>query len=88
MATLTDPLSLAAFITPPTCPYSLPTNQYIAGWKSLTQGGDPARNFHQILMSDDQGGEVVHIHAESMFIVNQESIACSQRPSASLNLQG
>jgi len=69
-------------------PYSLPTNQYIAGWKSLTQGGDPARNFHQILMSDDQGGEVVHIHAESMFIVNQESIACSQRPSASLNLQG
>ena len=39
-------------------------------------------------MSDDQGAEVVHIHAESMFIVNQESIACTQRPSASLNLQG
>jgi type VI secretion system secreted protein VgrG len=69
-------------------PYPLPASQFIAGWKSLTEGGDPTKNFHQILMSDDQGAEVVHIHAESMFIVNQESIACTQRPSASLNLQG
>jgi type VI secretion system secreted protein VgrG len=69
-------------------PYPLPASQFIAGWKSLTEGGDPSRNYHQILMSDDQGAEVVHIHAESMFIVNQESIACTQRPSASLNLQG
>jgi len=24
-------------------PYALPSNQYIAGWKSLTQGGDPSK---------------------------------------------
>ena len=69
-------------------PYPLPANQYIAGWKSLTEGGDPSKNYHQILISDEKGAEVVHIHAESSFIVNQESIKISSRPSFSVDQQG
>ena len=69
-------------------PYPLPSNQYIAGWKSLTQGGDPSKNFHQILMSDEQGAEVVHIHAESMFIAHQENQQCSMRPQFDGSFQG
>ena len=69
-------------------PYALPSNQYIAGWKSLTEGGDPTSNFHQILMSDEKGAEVVHIHAESMFIANQEAQKVAQRPALSVDQQG
>ena len=69
-------------------PYTLPSNQYIAGWKSLTEGGDPTSNFHQILMSDEKGAEVVHIHAESMFIANQEAQKVAQRPALSVDQQG
>ena len=69
-------------------PYSMPANQYIAGWKSLTQGGDPSVNFHQIIMSDEKGGEVVHIHAETSFIVNQEKQQIAQRPKLDINHQG
>ena len=69
-------------------PYSLPSNQYIAGWKSLTEGGDPTKNFHQILMSDEKGAEVVHIHAESVFIAHQENQQCSMRPQFDASFQG
>ncbi len=69
-------------------PYPLPASQYIAGWKSLTEGGDPTKNFHQILMSDEQGAEVVHIHAESMFVAHQESTQFNRRPSQEINIQG
>jgi len=69
-------------------PYPLPANQYIAGWKSLTQGGDPSVNFHQIFMSDEKGAEVVHIHAESSFIVNQEKQQIAQRSKLDINQQG
>ena len=69
-------------------PYSLPANKFIAGWKSLTQGGDPSKNFHQILMSDEKDAEVVHIHAESMFITHQESQQFTKRPSLDVNFQG
>jgi uncharacterized protein involved in type VI secretion and phage assembly len=68
--------------------YSLPANKFIAGWKSLTQGGDPSKNFHQILMSDEKDAEVVHIHAESMFITHQESQQFTKRPSLDVNFQG
>ena len=69
-------------------PYPLPANQYIAGWKSLTEGGDPSKNYHQILISDEKGAAVVHIHAESSFIVNQENITIGSRPSFSVVQQG
>ena len=69
-------------------PYALPSNQYIAGWKSLTQGGDPSRNYHQIFMSDESDAAVVHIHAESMFIANQEAQQVTQRPVLSIDQQG
>jgi type VI secretion system secreted protein VgrG len=69
-------------------PYALPSNQYIAGWKSLTQGGDPSKNFHQIFMSDESDAAVVHIHAESMFIANQEAQQVTQRPVLSIDQQG
>jgi type VI secretion system secreted protein VgrG len=69
-------------------PYALPSNQYIAGWKSLTQGGDPSRNYHQILMSDESGAEVVHIHAESMFVAHQENTQFNRRPNQEINIQG
>ena len=69
-------------------PYALPANKFIAGWKSLTQGGDPSKNFHQILMSDEKDAEVVHIHAESMFITHQESQQFTKRPSLDVNFQG
>jgi type VI secretion system secreted protein VgrG len=69
-------------------PYPLPASQYIAGWKSLTEGGDPTKNFHQILMSDEQGAEVVHIHAESMFVAHQENTQFNRRPSQEINIQG
>jgi len=69
-------------------PYVMPDNQYLAGWKSLTQGGDPSVNFHQIIMSDEKGGEVVHIHAETSFIVNQEKQQIAQRPKLNFIQQG
>ena len=69
-------------------PYTLPSNQYIAGWKSLTEGGDTTKNYHQILMSDEKGAEVVHIHAESTFIAHQESQNLSSRPKIDMSFQG
>ena len=69
-------------------PYALPDNMYIAGWKSLTQGGDPSANFHQILMSDEKGAEVVHIHSESVYIVQQESQQVSIKPSHDVHFTG
>ncbi len=69
-------------------PYALPANQYIAGWKSLTEGGDPSKNYHQILMSDESGAEVVHIHAESMFVAHQENTQFNRRPNQEINIQG
>ena len=69
-------------------PYPMPENKFIAGWKSLTEGGDPTKNFHQILMSDEKGAEIVHIHAESMFIAHQESQQVSKKPNLDVNFQG
>ena len=69
-------------------PYALPSNQYIAGWKSLTEGGDPSNNYHQILMSDESNAAVVHIHAESMFVAHQENTQFTRRPNQEINLQG
>ena len=69
-------------------PYPMPENKFIAGWKSLTEGGDPTKNFHQILMSDEQGNEIVHIHAESMFLTHQESQQIANRPNLDVNFQG
>lgn len=69
-------------------PFELPANKYIAGWKSLTENGDPSKNYHQILMSDEKGAEVVHIHAESMFVAHQESQQFNMRPKLDVNFQG
>ena len=69
-------------------PYPLPANQYIAGWKSLTQGGDPSKNYHQILMSDEKGAEVIHIHAESTLVAHQEKTQFNRRPGQEINIQG
>ncbi len=69
-------------------PYHLPKHKYIGGWKSLTQGGDPSQNYHLMLMSDEQGGEVVHIHAERSFIAHQESVQVSMRPNVDMSFQG
>jgi len=69
-------------------PFPLPENRYIAGWKSLTQEGDPSKNFHQILMSDEKGGEVVHIHAEKTLIAHQESRQVTMRPNLDMSFQG
>ncbi len=69
-------------------PFPLPEHRYIAGWKSLTQGGDPSKNFHLVLMSDETGGEVVHIHAERSFVAHQESFHVSMRPNVDMSFQG
>ena len=71
-----------------TPPYPMPQSMYIAGWKSLTQDGDPSSNYHQILMSDEKGAEVVHIHAEGKFITQQESANVSRKPGLDINFQG
>ena len=71
-----------------TPPYPMPQSMYIAGWKSLTQDGDPSSNFHQILMSDEKGAEVVHIHSESVYIVQQESQQVSIKPSHDVHFTG
>ncbi len=69
-------------------PFPLPENRYIAGWKSLTEGGDPSKNFHQILMSDEKQGQVLHIHAEKTLIAQQESRQVSIRPNLDMTIQG
>ena len=69
-------------------PFPMPQSVYISGWKSLTEGGDPTKNFHQILMSDEKGAEIVHIHAESMFIAHQETQQISKKPNLDVNFQG
>ena len=69
-------------------PYHLPEHKYIAGWKSLTQGGDPSKNYHLVLMSDETNAEVVHIHAERSFITHQESVQVSMRPNVDMSFQG
>ena len=69
-------------------PFPLPEHRYIAGWKSLTQNGDPTKNFHLMLMSDEANGEVVHIHAEKSFIAHQESFQVSMRPDLDMTFQG
>jgi type VI secretion system secreted protein VgrG len=69
-------------------PYALPDNMYIAGWKSLTQGGDPTVNFHQILMSDESSAPVVAIHSESIFVSNQENQQKLLRPKYDFDFQG
>lgn len=69
-------------------PYALPANKYIAGWKSLSQGGDPAHNFHQILMSDEKGLEIVHIHAEGSVVVHQEESEFRRTHQHDIHLQG
>lgn len=69
-------------------PFVMPDNMYIAGWKSLTQGGDPSGNFHQILMSDEKGAEIVHIHAEGSYIVQQESQQVSFKPGRDIHFTG
>jgi type VI secretion system secreted protein VgrG len=69
-------------------PFAMPDNMYIAGWKSLTQGGDPARNYHQILMSDEKGAEIVHVHAEGSYIVQQETQQVSFKPANDIHFTG
>jgi len=69
-------------------PFAMPDNMYIAGWKSLTQGGDPGRNYHQILMSDEKGAEIVHVHAEGSYIVQQESQQVSFKPGQDIHFTG
>jgi len=39
-------------------------------------------------MSDEKGAEIVHIHAESMFIAHQESQQVSKKPNLDVNFQG
>ncbi len=69
-------------------PFPMPEHRYIAGWKSLTQGGDPSKNYHLVLMSDETGGEVVHIHAERSFITHQKSYQAGMRPNLDMSFQG
>ncbi len=69
-------------------PFPMPEGRYIGGWKSLTQGGDPSKNFHLVLLSDEKDGEVVHIHAERSFIAHQESVQVSMRPNVDMSFQG
>ena len=61
-------------------PFELPANAYVAGFKSLTQGGDPSVNYHLILMGDAKGEEAVVIHSENILINQQESQQVAKRP--------
>ena len=61
-------------------PFELPANAYLAGFKSLTQGGDPVANYHLVLMGDAKGEEAVLIHAENTLLCQQESHQVSRRP--------
>jgi type VI secretion system secreted protein VgrG len=69
-------------------PYPMPENKFIAGWKSLTEGGDPTENFHQILMCDESDSPVIAIHSESIFVCNQENQQKSIRPKFDFDFQG
>ncbi len=69
-------------------PYTLPEHVYISGFKSSIEGGDPSKNFHQILMSDEKGSEVVHIHAEGALVSHQESQQFNMRPKLDFYLHG
>lgn len=62
-------------------PFELPENAYVAGFKSLTQGGDPAVNYHLVLMGDAKGEEAVLIHSENTLLCQQESRQVNRRPS-------
>jgi type VI secretion system secreted protein VgrG len=69
-------------------PFELPENVYLSGYKTLCQGGDVADNYHLLLLSDERGAEVVHIHAEARFNTTQESSQVSMRPQTDINIQG
>ena len=69
-------------------PFELPDNVYLSGYKTLCQGGDVSENYHLLLLSDERGAEVVHIHAEARFNTTQESSRVSLRPKTDINIQG
>ena len=69
-------------------PFELPENVYLSGYKTLCQGGDVSENYHLLLLSDERGAEVVHIHAEARFNTTQESSQISMRPQTDINVQG
>jgi hypothetical protein len=50
----------------------LPSQVYISGFKTLTQGGDSTKNYHLLLLSDAKKQEVVLIHAEGLLVTQQE----------------
>ncbi|MFN5329584.1 MAG: type VI secretion system Vgr family protein [Planctomycetota bacterium] len=53
-------------------PFELPSQVYISGFKTLTQGGDSTKNYHLLLLSDAKKQEVVLIHAEGLLVTQQE----------------
>ena len=69
-------------------PFDLPANVYLSGFKTLCQGGDVSENYHLLLLSDERGAEVVHIHAEARFNSTQESSQVTMRPKTDINIQG
>jgi len=69
-------------------PFELPENVYLSGFKTLCQGGDVSENYHLLLLSDERGAEVVHIHAEARFNSTQESSQVTMRPKTDINIQG
>lgn len=69
-------------------PYELPGNVYISGFKSCTEGGNPSENFHNILMCDEKGDEVILLHAEKELVSNQESREFRIKPHLDFFMQG
>ena len=49
---------------------------------------DAKNKFSALLDLVEKGEEVVHIHSESSFIVNQEKQQITQRPKLDINQQG
>ncbi len=69
-------------------PFDLPENVYLSGFKTLCQGGDVSENYHLLLLSDERGAEVVHIHAEARFNTTQESSQVNMKPLLDVSVQG
>ena len=69
-------------------PFDLPENVFVSGFKTLSEGGNIAENFHLLLLSDERGAEVVHIHAEARFNTTQESSQVNMRPQMDITIQG
>jgi type VI secretion system secreted protein VgrG len=69
-------------------PFELPSQVYISGFKTLTQGGDSTKNYHLLLLSDARGQEVILFHAEGMVVTQQESQQVNRQPKSNISMTG